>query len=103
MEFDELIELLSGDSEKPDTIYDDIRNSYVDVQKQLSDATESSAALAAQLVEKDGKIQSLEAEIARLQASNDDLFSRVPSDNEGPEEDEISGIDDLFNDDSEDE
>lgn len=90
MGFSELLEMLrnGGDGIIPDTIYDDIDNSFT-----------------ASANEYENKIEALEAEVSRLSAINEDLASSIPETNDDePTADETDddddtdglGIDDLF-------
>ena len=89
MGFSELLEMLrNGGDDVPDTIYDDIDNSFT-----------------ASASEYENKIEALEAEVSRLSAINEDLASSIPETNDDePTADETDddddtdglGIDDLF-------
>ena len=92
MGFSELLEMLrNGGDGIPDTIYDDIDNSFT-----------------ASASEYENKIEALEAEVSRLSAINEDLASSIPETNDDdepsanpdPETDDDDtdglGIDDLF-------
>lgn len=90
MGFSELLEMLrNGGDGIPDTIYDDIDNSFT-----------------ASASEYENRIEALESEVSRLSAINEDLASSIPETNDDepaadPETDDDDdtdglGIDDLF-------
>ena len=90
MGFSELLEMLrNGGDGIPDTIYDDIDNSFT-----------------ASASEYENKIEALETEVSRLSAINEDLASSIPETNDEPSADpdpetddddtDGLGIDDLF-------
>lgn len=104
-EFMALLAALQGEDETPPTVYDDLTTSYQAVYDSNVAALGNVDSLTNQLAEKDQVIMGLQARISELEADNyEEAMNSADDNTSAPDaEEEINGIDDLFESDKEDE
>lgn len=104
-EFLALLAALQADDETPTTVYDDLTTSYQTVYDSNVAALGNVDSLTNQLAEKDQVIMGLQARISELEAGNyEEAMNSADDNTDAPDaDDDINGIDDLFESDKEDE
>lgn len=80
MTFDELINTLKSDNEKPETIYDDLTGLYTQASEKADSAD-------AKIAEMNSVIETLNTQISELKSKNYDLLTQV---GESAKDDDVS-------------